>query len=102
MAGGGALGAELVVGRRAQRRPGGLAVADQGGELGRLQAEGGVRAAVGAGQREVLLDDRRAQRHRRHRRRRARRVVGEPGHHAEARAPGRARSRTFASSIGAG
>ena len=60
-----ALGAQHVVVRAAQRRPGVLAVGDQRGELGRLEAEGRVRAAVGAGQGEVLLDHAGAQRDRR-------------------------------------
>src|SRR5581483_4648598 len=57
----GLLGLDLLVVDRAQGLPGVAAVAHQPRQLVRLQGEGGIHSAVGAGQGEMLLDDAGAQ-----------------------------------------
>ena len=68
-----------------QGLPGVAAVLHQPHQLVRLQAEGGVRPAIGPGQGHVLLDHHGPQRHTGHRRRGARRVVRQTRQTAEIR-----------------
>ena len=67
----------------AERLPGGARLGDEQGQLVRLEREGGVDAALLAGDRHVLLDDRGAERDGRDGRADAHGVVGEADRHLE-------------------